>query len=892
MAGATALRDRPGLWDLLVVAGATALVAWLLPWGLIFSPTAPTGGDTPTHYAAFIFFREQILPHWRLWGWDPGSLAGYPAFQFYFPLPFLGMSLLSLVAHPAVAFKLATLLPALALPLCVYLCARGLGLNFPGPALAAALALSFVLREEGGIWGGSLSSALMGQFCQSWGICLALVYLGRLPRWLDSARGLVSCAVLLWLTGLCHPYALLFCLAAGLYFPLASRPWSLAGRRLLWLYALVFLLWGHWLLPMLVYGPFTEKFNFIWALDSWREFFPPTLLPVMFLGGLGTVLALVAPSPGERRRAGFLWFWIACTALLYLASPWMNTITVRFLPLAYLALVLLAAQALARLARPLAAKGALALLVLLAGAWWPGLALEHTPRWLEWNNSGTEHKPLWPEFQELNQFLAGGFAQPRVVYEHSPLHQGAGSVRALESLPLWSRRATLESAYLQASPSAPFIFYLQSETAQRGSMPLPGYVYGRFDLPRALQHMALFNVGQYVAVDSASQERADHQPGLALQRRLGPYAVYRLTGNQDRYAVTPRFWPVLVQTQRPQELAYLWFRFSSLEVPLVFVERITDEDRARFPHQRLDSGRDDDPLLSELRQDLLPRLPLARPLPGAEEIANERIAVRGLEPGAPLLVKMSYHPAWRSLGGEPIYRATPAFMLLFPRGDQATLVFGWAWPHVLGLVFTGLGLLGLGAYWRWPALAARLAGQVRGQAQVQEEAGRPWWYWGAWGLSGLGLATGLWLVHDDASSLLARGRALAAAGRLEEARQSLEQGLKRFPRGLVSDYTRFDLALTYFQEGQFAPAGQLLEELRQDFPDSILLPETLYYLALCRRGASQTGQAEPAPQATLAPQAEQAAPPANELVRRFAHTPWARRALEEGLATGPGAPAE
>lgn len=858
---------RQGVYDLLVVAGATALVAWLLPWGLMLSPGAPTGGDTPSHYAAFIFLRQHILPLGRPWGWDPGSLAGYPAFQFYFPLPFLVMSLISLAAHPAVAFKLVSLLPALALPLCVYLCARGLGLKFPGPALAASLALSFLLREEGGIWGGSIDSALMGQFCQSWGIGLALLYLGSLPRWLEQGRGLGISALLLWLTGLCHPYALLFCLAAGLYYPLSLRPWRLAARRLFLLYALGFLLWGHWLLPMLAYAPYTEKFNFIWAVESWRQFFPPTLLPVMLLAGLGAPLALAGSDPGDKGRAGLLGFWLVCTLLLYLASPFMNTVTVRFLPFAYLALVLLAAQALARLARPLAAPGVLALMVLVAGGLWPGLALEHTPLWLNWNNSGTEHKPLWPEFQELNQFLAGDYGQPRVVYEHSPLHQGAGSVRALESLPLWSGRATLESAYLQASPSAPFIFYLQSETAQRGSMPLPGYVFSRLDLPRALARMRLFNVGQYVAVDGATQELADHQPGLVLQRRIGPYAVYRLSENQDRYAVTPRFWPVLVQTRRPQELAYLWFRFTSLEVPLVFVERIGPEDRARFPLRRLDSGRQDDPLLAELRQDFLPRLPLAAPQPQGEEIANERIHVRGARPGVPLWLKVSYHPAWRSLGGERLYRATPAFMLLFPEKARATLAFGWAWPHRLGLALTLLGLAGMLAWRLWPGLSAGLAGT--GQLQ----AGRPRLWWAAWGLLGLGLAAGLWTWHDDASTLLAKGRALAQAGRLEQARQVFREGLRRFPSGLVSDYTRFDLALTYHQEGQYAQAVELLEGLRQDFPDSILLPETLYYLAVCRRALGQAWAARL---------------PALELVQRFGASPWCQRALEEGLAEGPG----
>ncbi|MBI4800030.1 MAG: tetratricopeptide repeat protein [Desulfarculus sp.] len=844
--------------DLAVVAGATAMVAWLLPWRLIFSPTTPTGGDTVTQYWSFVFLREQVLPLWRLWGWNPGNLAGYPFFQFYFPLPFLLMSLLSLVLHPAVAFKLVALLPALAMPVCAYWCARRLEIGFPGPAMAASLVLCFLLREQGYIWGGSVNSLLIGVFGQSFGICLALLYLGLLPRWLERGQGLGAKACLLWLIGLSHPYAMLFCLAAGLYFLLLQRPWTLAARRLLVLYGLAFLLWGHWLVPMLLYSPYTEKFNFIWVIESWREFFPSPLLPVIVLGLAGMVLGLANGRAGQRRLTGFLVFWIVCSALLYLISPMMNTITVRFLPFAYLALVLLAAIALAWLCRSLEAKTSVALLVLGAAVLWSGLGLEQTPRWLNWNNTGSEAKPLWPEFRALNDFLSGDFADPRVSYEHSMLHQAAGSVRALETLPLWSGRATLEVSYLQASPSAPFIFYLQSEICQRSSTPLPGYVFGRFDLARGIRHMRLFNVGQYVAVEAATKQKADHQPGLVLQRRFGPYSVYRVTGNQDRHALAPAQRPVLVRTKRPQELAYLWFRFSGLDVPLVLVDSLEGIDPALFAATLNDGGGPEDPLLADLRQDRLPRQPLKAAPPRSERLANERIELEGVEPGQPLLVRVSYHPAWRSLGGERIYRVTPAFMLLFPAGEKVTLVFGWAWPHWLGLAGTLLGLAGLLVFWRRPAWRAWLAGAAPASPASPH---RPWW-WLAWGLLGLGLGAGLWQAHDDGTTLRDRGRRLAKEGRVVEARQAFEEGLRRFPQGVASDYTWFDLALTYHQEGQWERAAELLQGLRERFPDSVLLPEALYHLALARQNSG--GQ-------------EGARALWDELGRRFPDSDWTRR---------------
>ena len=86
--------------------------------------------------------------------------------------------------------------------------------------------------------------------------------------------------------------------------------------------------------------------------------------------------------------------------------------------------------------------------------------------WARSNYAGFEVKPLWKPFNAMNRFLRGNVKDPRVVYEHTMRHQGAGTVRAFENLPLFSGRSTLEGVYIQASLCAPFIFYLQSEISK------------------------------------------------------------------------------------------------------------------------------------------------------------------------------------------------------------------------------------------------------------------------------------------------------------------------------------------------------------------------------------------------------------------------------------------
>ncbi|MBW2617690.1 MAG: hypothetical protein JRC92_02295, partial [Deltaproteobacteria bacterium] len=686
------MRLRGGI-DLLVVGAAVGLMASFLPWPLILSPATPTGGDTPSHFAALVYFKDHILPQGRLWGWSPGNLAGYPLFQFYFPLPFLAIIGLGPFLGLAAAFKLGVLLPALGLPASVYFCLRRQKLPFPGPAVGAVFAVSFLLAETNKVWGGNLPSILAGEFCYAYALNLSLLYLGLLPETIKEKRSLVWPAVLLGLIGLCHAYALFFCLGAGLFFLLFSASLKKAALRLFFVYALGFLLLAHWVIPMLVYSPYTEMFNFIWIIGSWKNFFPTTLLPVIILAGAGSLLGLIWGQEADRERSAYLIFWIIVAAALFLLSPLMNAVTIRFAPFGHLACVLLAAQGVYLLTRRLAGREIVALIVLIAGLGWAGARVDYLPHWLEWNNAGLEEQRAWPELSQVFDHLRGDFASPRVAYEHSPLNEKGGSVRVFESLPLLARRNTLEGLYLQASPNAPFVFYIQSEIGQHNSAPLPGYVYSRPNLNRGLEHLRLFNVSHYLAVEDETRQQADAQRGLILEGEMGGYSIYRLQPEAGGYAVTPENRPLLVVTDRPQEIAFHWFRFTDLSVPLAFTKKLRPEDQGRFHRVYIDSGAPpaSEPIFRLIRADDLDRLDLD-PRPIAEEIAPERIVLTGLEPGSPVLVKVSYHPDWRVEGAGRVYRVTPAFMLIWPGEEEAILTFAPAWPHHLGLVLTAIGL--------------------------------------------------------------------------------------------------------------------------------------------------------------------------------------------------------
>ena len=106
--------------------------------------------------------------------------------------------------------------------------------RFPAPLLGAAAALVFLFLEDNPIWGGTMASTLTGEFSYTYGIGLAVLFLGVVYRsYADGKPPWVPAAVLA-VTALAHGYAVLWAgLAAAYFLYCARKPW----RTLFWLAA-------------------------------------------------------------------------------------------------------------------------------------------------------------------------------------------------------------------------------------------------------------------------------------------------------------------------------------------------------------------------------------------------------------------------------------------------------------------------------------------------------------------------------------------------------------------------------------------------------------------------------------------------------------------------------
>lgn len=617
----------------------------------------------------------------------PGNLAGYPLFLFYFPLAFLLVALLSLAVPFPVAFKLGSLSGTFALPICSLLALRWIGCPFPIPALGAVLTLPFLLNAGNSMWGGNIPSTLAGEFSHSLSFALLVLFMGALYRGIQERRHAGWCGILFALTGLAHGYGMVIAAGLGLYFLAVAAQFRATLLYLARVYMIGGLLLGFWLVPLVWYLPYTTGFPLTWEFTSFLEIIPVVLWPIVVIAAITVALALVRKQADHNwvRIIHYLTYPIVLSVVLYFVSPRLNLVDVRFLAFAQYFLTLLAAagfgSVLTWLPQSLRRIAPVVVGVLVIA--WVMPQVSFIPKWIRWNYEGMENTPWWRYYLIVNSIsLAGGPHNPRVVYEHSVLHDKVGTMRAFEALPLFSGRPTLEGAYMQSSPTSPFVFYIQSELTETPSCPFLPYKCTTFDPERALAHLELFNVKEVIAVTDKVKAALESSPGYRVEGAIGPYKIFHVQQGNGQYVVPLRYQPALVTDGDWKRLAYDWFQKPEwLDVPLLFPRPGDPVPPGAMPFRGLEQQPVKQPFSPDCRVN--------------DAIGNEEVRFDTDCPGRPHLIKISYHPKWHVEGADQIYLVSPSFMLVYPTARHVRLVFGNRWPDYVGRAATAIGIVWL-----------------------------------------------------------------------------------------------------------------------------------------------------------------------------------------------------
>ncbi|NJD06395.1 MAG: tetratricopeptide repeat protein [Methylococcaceae bacterium] len=872
------LNYRNGLVDIAVL---TTILLFLIDYfdpKYLLSETITTGGDTASHYYTAQYLRDHLLPNGKITGWTQGNYAGFPILQFYFPLPFLTMVGLSYLMPLQIAFKIASVMGVFALPLACYGCLRLMRLPFPAPIFGAVFSLPFLFMEGNSMWGANINSTLAGEIAYSWGFSLTILLFGVLYRDVPERKHVARNAVLVFLIGFSHGYTLLFAGLVSSFFLWTSRDFLKKFWYLFKIYLLAFLLLGFWIIPLLSNLPYTTAYNFLWVFNSISELFPQVLYPVLALAGIGVGLEIyrMYKSKSADMAFWFVCYWMLLSALCFLSAFKLGVVDIRFLPFLQIAVCILAAQGLYRLAAKARNPSLLAGLVALATLLWTDDNTQSIASWIAWNYSGFEQKSLWPQFSEVNKVLKGSPSDPRVVFEHSSIHNNAGTTRAFESLPLFAGRSTLEGLYMQASPTAPFVFDIQSEISEESSCPFPAYSCSRHNIDQAVKHLEMFNIADFVVVSDLVKSELQNHPKFKLKSSSPPYDVYQLTTNENRYVVPLEYEPVFVNTKDWKSVSYQWFKdFANNDVHLVFAPGTEPADRARFK-----TAVDGDSL------GRLPRLATGAKGEIKETVLDDEIIIDTEMIGRPLLVKVSYHPNWKVEGADKIFLASPSFMLIYPKQPHVRLYYGESAAESIG---RGLSLMGLTAMLlglspvrrRIPfalegsitmdGLVDKLNTTLRANRHVAAKldfcgnhrtvvvAASAFLFFSAL------FAVVLLNKGQDAQSLLRDGILLKDLGQYSEARDNFKKILDKYPLSGVADQAGYYFAITHYMEGHCEPTIAGFEDLIKRYPESVWVPEAYYHIGLCDIRLEKLVEASKT---------------FSYVIREFPASPWAGRSTE------------
>jgi 6-pyruvoyl-tetrahydropterin synthase related domain len=817
---ATAARRNGALTVLALLAVWALLVSYFRP-SLLLLDTMTAGGDTPSFHHPIEHLRDVLLPAGFPQGWDLGNFAGYAPYRSYFLPPSLLVIALSGIVPFNVAFKLVTVTGIFLLPLATLLALRALGYAFPIPAVGSAASLLLLFNQGNSMWGANIPSTLAGEFSFSISFALAVLFLGLLYRGVESERHGAGLAVLLALTGLCHPVPFLTAAGSGLYFLLDGPRFRRNLAYLARMYVTAALLMAFWLVPLLAGLPYATSIHWAWQFQSWTDVLPPILVAPALLALVDAIRLAshrVARGPGR-----YLLFSLFMSAAAFCVANRVGVPDIRFIPFAQLLLLLLALDLLSAFLPRLPAPALPGLALVCATLGVAQSCAGYIPDWVRWNYEGIEKKRGYGDLQKIVAALKGHLDDPRVAYEHSPSYDVFGSMRIFESLPRLAGRATLEGVLLQTAVTSPFVYYMQSLHSEQGTSVIPGYMYPETDPGRDTARLDLFDVRDFLAVSDKVKTAFDADPRWARTLTLDPYAIYRRTSPPAGYVRVARYHPVLVETADWKKDFHRWFdRDDLLEVPLVSAASVPAADRRYFPETSRSPTE-----IPKVRQ-------------AADCAIHEKVSALAIEftttcPGVPHWISMAYHPNWRVDGASRVYLASPAFMMVVPEGPTVRLRFARSigdWAGILGTL-AGIGLAVAISRRRAPAgpalapAASRQVGRLGSAILTVSMA-----------------VVAVSVTRTIGSQIFAwRGWHAFQAEDFPRARREYERGLWFGRHHASSPDALFYRATSLFRMNAHADAIRAYDDLLASAPESVYAAESAYQIGICQRQLGQAAEA-------------------------------------------------
>ena len=655
---------------------------------LLFSQTTACGGDMGSHNYLAKFLIEELLPHFRLSGWSMNWYAGLPMLNFYFPLPYLLMALLSKLIPYTIAFKLVTVIGVFLIPLSAYVYGKLLRFKSPFSEIAAVMATAFLFMESYSIYGGNILSTLAGEFSYSLSFALVFILMGTLYRgmergrfdWLFILNSLILTAIVL-----SHliPTISLILMIPGLLILNRNK------RSIIYIVAVFvmgFLLTSFWGIPFLDKIRWTTDMG--WRkLTTFKDIFPKEIWPVAAIAILGIIHSF------RKKVVNTLpLFWTTFILVIVFFSLGDGRLwNARLLPFLFFSIYLWAAYGLFSLSSVIVyilkvyfavpagiTRQFFAVIVAAVVGVIIIFSSQRAMSWIEWNYSGYEAKSGWSEYKQINDFI-DDLPAGRVMNEHDNERIGNfGTPRAFELIPYWTDKPAMEGLLVEGSFTSPYHFINQAELSPKPGSGIFGVDFPGLNIPLGITHLQLMNVRYFIASSPEVVDQVRSDPRTKLLTQIGDFSIFEIRGDY-RYVEVAKNLPVRVRTDDWRSTIVPWY----LNETDLSVHVIWDRGEAALEEFTLIDAE------NVINPPFVPANQAGSVI--SEKIENERITFETTAIGYPHIIKVSYFPNWQAQGADGPFVISPSFMMVIPRQREVTLIYESTNSDIIGLILTIIG---------------------------------------------------------------------------------------------------------------------------------------------------------------------------------------------------------
>jgi hypothetical protein len=316
--------------------------------------------------------------------------------------------------------------------------------------------------------------------------------------------------------------------------------------------------------------------------------------------------------------------------------------------------------------------------------------------WAQWNYSGYQAKPAWPEYHDLMTTMgnvAKRYGCGRAMWEYNSSENRFGTPEALMLLPYWTNNCvdSMEGLLMESSATTPYHYLDQAELSVAPSNPQAGLDYGSLNVTEGVQHLQMLGVKYFMAFSPQVISEAKADPELQL---VATTKNWPAPGVKWRIYLIKNSPMVQALTSTPNVLANVssgaaWLKANQTWWLTTSLQHVYAAAAGPASWPRASS------ITTMKTSPVLPRVRVSKVKVGLQSISFHVSRV-----GVPVLVKISYYPRWHATGANGPYRVSPNLMVVVPTAKNVSLNYTSTPALTLGNVLSDLTVLaGFATIW-------------------------------------------------------------------------------------------------------------------------------------------------------------------------------------------------